>query len=83
MVRNGIRSYLETIKDFDVVGEAESGEEAVKTGLGVDPRYCSARPDHARHGRRGNDAADQEDQPAHAGGGVDFVSRGCAYLPGA
>lgn len=30
VVRNGIRSYLETIKDFDVVGEAESGEKAVK-----------------------------------------------------
>jgi NarL family two-component system response regulator LiaR len=30
VVRNGIRSYLETIKDFDVVGEAESGEQAVK-----------------------------------------------------
>jgi NarL family two-component system response regulator LiaR len=30
VVRNGIRSYLETIKDFDVVGEAESGEVAVK-----------------------------------------------------
>ena len=30
VVRNGIRSYLETIKDFEVVGEAESGETAVK-----------------------------------------------------
>jgi NarL family two-component system response regulator LiaR len=30
VVRNGIRSYLETIKEFDVVGEAESGERAVK-----------------------------------------------------
>ena len=30
VVRNGIRSYLETIKDFDVVGEAESGEQAVR-----------------------------------------------------
>ncbi len=30
VVRNGIRSFLETIKDFDVVGEAESGEKAVK-----------------------------------------------------
>ncbi|HEY5731580.1 MAG TPA: response regulator transcription factor [Anaerolineales bacterium] len=30
VVRNGIRSYLETIKDFDVVGEAESGEKALK-----------------------------------------------------
>lgn len=30
VVRNGIRSYLETISDFDVVGEAESGEEALK-----------------------------------------------------
>jgi two-component system, NarL family, response regulator LiaR len=30
VVRNGIRSYLETIKDFDVVGEAESGEKAVR-----------------------------------------------------
>jgi len=30
VVRNGIRSYLETIKDFDVVGEAESGEKAIK-----------------------------------------------------
>lgn len=30
VVRNGIRSYLETIKDFDVVGEAESGEAALK-----------------------------------------------------
>lgn len=30
VVRNGIRSYLETIKEFDVVGEAESGEKAVK-----------------------------------------------------
>lgn len=30
VVRNGIRSYLETIKDFEVVGEADSGEAAVK-----------------------------------------------------
>jgi DNA-binding NarL/FixJ family response regulator len=30
VVRNGIRSYLETIKDFEVVGEAESGEIAVR-----------------------------------------------------
>ena len=29
VVRNGIRSYLETIADFQVVGEAASGEEAV------------------------------------------------------
>lgn len=30
VVRNGIRSYLQTIKDFEVVGEAESGKVAVK-----------------------------------------------------
>src|SRR5687768_1628658 len=30
VVRNGIRSYLETVKDFQVVGEAASGEVAVK-----------------------------------------------------
>jgi two-component system, NarL family, response regulator LiaR len=30
VVRNGIRSYLETVPDFSVVGEADSGEEAVK-----------------------------------------------------
>ena len=30
VVRNGIRSYLETLSDFEVVGEAESGEEALK-----------------------------------------------------
>lgn len=29
VVRNGIRSYLDTLEDIDVVGEAESGEEAV------------------------------------------------------
>jgi NarL family two-component system response regulator LiaR len=29
VVRNGIRSYLETISDFQVVGEASSGEEAL------------------------------------------------------
>jgi NarL family two-component system response regulator LiaR len=29
VVRNGIRSYLETIPDFQVVGEAASGEEAL------------------------------------------------------
>lgn len=29
VVRNGIRSYLETITDFQVVGEASSGEETV------------------------------------------------------
>jgi two-component system, NarL family, response regulator LiaR len=29
VVRNGIRSYLETIPDFQVVGEAASGEETV------------------------------------------------------
>ena len=29
VVRNGIRSYLETISNFQVVGEASSGEEAV------------------------------------------------------
>jgi len=30
VVRNGIRSYLETINTFEVVGEAESGEMAIK-----------------------------------------------------
>ena len=30
VVRNGIRSYLETVKEFQVVGEAASGEMAVK-----------------------------------------------------
>src|SRR5512140_3104307 len=30
VVRNGIRAYLETIKEFQVVGEAASGEEAIK-----------------------------------------------------
>jgi two-component system, NarL family, response regulator LiaR len=30
VVRNGIRSYLETIPDFQVVGEADSGEEALE-----------------------------------------------------
>jgi len=30
VVRNGIRSYLETLSDFHVVGEAASGEEAIK-----------------------------------------------------
>ena len=29
VVRNGIRAYLETIPDFQVVGEASSGEEAL------------------------------------------------------
>ena len=30
VVRNGIRSYLETLTEFNVVGEAASGEEALK-----------------------------------------------------
>ena len=30
VVRNGIRSYLETLTEFQVVGEAESGETAIK-----------------------------------------------------
>ena len=30
VVRNGIRSYLETVTQFHVVGEASSGEEALK-----------------------------------------------------
>ena len=30
VVRNGIRSYLETLTQFHVVGEAGSGEEALK-----------------------------------------------------
>jgi NarL family two-component system response regulator LiaR len=30
VVRNGIRAYLETIPDFQVVGEASSGEEALE-----------------------------------------------------
>lgn len=30
VVRNGIRSYLETLSDFHVVGEAASGEEAIE-----------------------------------------------------
>ena len=29
VVRNGIRSYLETIPDMQVVGEASSGEETL------------------------------------------------------
>jgi NarL family two-component system response regulator LiaR len=30
VVRNGMRSYLETLPDFTVVGEAASGEEAIE-----------------------------------------------------
>ena len=30
VVRNGIRSYIETVKQFHVIGEAASGEEAIK-----------------------------------------------------
>ena len=30
VVRKGIRSYLETVKDFHVIGEAASGEDAIK-----------------------------------------------------
>ncbi len=30
VVRNGIRSYLETLSDFHVIGEAASGAEAIK-----------------------------------------------------
>jgi DNA-binding NarL/FixJ family response regulator len=30
VVRNGIRSYLEALTQFHVVGEASSGEEALK-----------------------------------------------------
>jgi NarL family two-component system response regulator LiaR len=30
VVRNGVRAYLETVKDFQVVGEAGSGEEAIQ-----------------------------------------------------
>jgi NarL family two-component system response regulator LiaR len=30
VVRNGVRAYLETVKDFQVVGEAGSGEEAIE-----------------------------------------------------
>ncbi len=30
VVRNGIRAYLDTLKEFQVVGEAASGEEAIK-----------------------------------------------------
>jgi len=30
VVRSGLRSYLETLPDFHVIGEAASGEEAVK-----------------------------------------------------
>lgn len=29
VVRNGIRSYLERIADFNVLGEGSSGEEAL------------------------------------------------------
>src|SRR5262245_43271607 len=30
VVRNGIRSYLETVREFHVIGEAASGEDAVR-----------------------------------------------------
>jgi DNA-binding NarL/FixJ family response regulator len=30
VVRNGVRAYLDTLSDFHVVGEASSGEEALK-----------------------------------------------------
>ncbi len=30
VVRRGVRAYLETIPDFDVVGECSSGEEAIR-----------------------------------------------------
>lgn len=30
VVRKGIRAYIETVKDFQVIGEAASGEEAIK-----------------------------------------------------
>ena len=84
VVRNGIRSYLETVKDFQVVGEAASGEEAIKLVSEHIPdivllREGDAGPDldghrDARNGRCGDDAAHQTDQPAHPGSGVDFLS---------
>lgn len=30
VVRNGVRAYMETLQEFQVVGEASSGEEAIK-----------------------------------------------------
>ena len=30
IVRNGVRSYLETLDDIEVIGEAGSGEEAIE-----------------------------------------------------
>lgn len=30
VVRNGIRSYMETLRDFEVVGEAATGEDAIR-----------------------------------------------------
>lgn len=30
VVRNGVRAYLETVKEFQVVGEAGSGDEAIR-----------------------------------------------------
>ncbi len=39
VVRNGIRSYLETIPDFHVIGEAASGEEALSLVSEYNPGY--------------------------------------------
>ena len=37
VVRNGIRSYLETVTQFQVVGEAASGEEALLLAADLRP----------------------------------------------
>ena len=60
VVRNGIRSYLETVNEFHVVGEAASGEEALKLVSEHIPDIVLLDSDHARHGRRGNHAANQD-----------------------
>ena len=47
---DGIRCALETCEDFEIVGEAHSGNEGAVIGR-TDPRRRAARHAHARHGR--------------------------------
>ncbi len=54
VVRNGIRSYLETVPEFQVVGEAASGEEAIALVTELIPDIVLMDLIMPGHGRRGD-----------------------------
>ncbi len=75
LVRQGTRAFLELQPDITVIGEAGSGEEAVRMAAEAGTRCGANGPCHARDRWRRGHAAGEAGQPALTGHRANFVSR--------